>query len=411
MADARKAFLGLIACAEALSGARAAVNDVSGLLGAFGILTPEDDRLKHHDSAFCSGVRNLPGGRLACIYSDLGDVYAPLGDCAWHVCHAGIREMCVDMRCGEYLIARVYLGQCRAPGADASRVKRALAGYAAPTDEIERAYMSMPEADEARIEAAARLLEAALRGFVARDINREDAQAFLTARGELLSHKAAVYASRNLERGVRAEDVARALNVSRDALNRAFRRELKLTCAQYITQTRLELACRLLKTTSQSVNAVAVNTGMYVPAYFSRWFRAHTGLSPEAYRRNADAAEAPSSAPEHGFERAVDYAARARELIDARYATINSVGEIARRMHVSPEYLSRLFTRRYGVCLKDALAERRMREARALLVNTDLPVYAISEKTGYKDAAYFARRFRALSGCEPHEYRERNRAR
>lgn len=52
----------------------------------------------------------------------------------------------------------------------------------------------------------------------------------------------------------------------------------------YITKWRMNLACRDLASTQQSVDQVAENAGYESPAAFSRAFKKHVGISPAAWR-------------------------------------------------------------------------------------------------------------------------------
>jgi AraC family transcriptional regulator of arabinose operon len=49
----------------------------------------------------------------------------------------------------------------------------------------------------------------------------------------------------------------------------------------------------------------------------------------------------------------------------------------------------------------------RMREARRLLVETDLTVAEVARKVGFEDPLYFSRCFRHLTGVPPSHYRAR----
>ena len=55
------------------------------------------------------------------------------------------------------------------------------------------------------------------------------------------------------------------------------------------------------------------------------------------------------------------------------------------------------------------LEELRLAEARALLADEDLPVAEVAMRAGFKDAAYFARRFRRATGHAPVAFRMRAR--
>ena len=65
-----------------------------------------------------------------------------------------------------------------------------------------------------------------------------------------------------------------------------FKHERKMTMQQYHTDARMNIACRLLRSTFMSVSEVSAAVGYNDALYFSRCFRSVTGLSPSAYRKS-----------------------------------------------------------------------------------------------------------------------------
>jgi AraC family transcriptional regulator, transcriptional activator of pobA len=55
------------------------------------------------------------------------------------------------------------------------------------------------------------------------------------------------------------------------------------------------------------------------------------------------------------------------------------------------------------------IEDRRMLEARRLLLATDDKVDGVAERVGYRDPSYFRRRFRRAHGVPPQAWRERTR--
>ncbi|WP_172975955.1 helix-turn-helix domain-containing protein [Sulfitobacter sp. THAF37] len=78
---------------------------------------------------------------------------------------------------------------------------------------------------------------------------------------------------------------AEAIGVSVPHLNRLCRRILGTTPNALIRQRRMVEAKHLLEFTRHSVADIAARAGFSDPGYFSRSFRADTGLTPGAYRR------------------------------------------------------------------------------------------------------------------------------
>lgn len=83
---------------------------------------------------------------------------------------------------------------------------------------------------------------------------------------------------------VQVAQIARELAVSRDTLADAVRRLTGLTPTDFVTRHRLERAKVLLSVTDLTVARVARDVGYADPAYFTRLFTRHVGVSPRAFR-------------------------------------------------------------------------------------------------------------------------------
>ncbi len=102
-------------------------------------------------------------------------------------------------------------------------------------------------------------------------------------------------------------------------------------------------------------------------------------------------------------------AARVLEEIERRYREPLTVAELAEALAVSPDHLSRLVRKATGASISQWLTERRMAEARRLLLVADDPIAVVAERVGYRDAGYFGRVFRKLHGVSPRGWRARTR--
>jgi transcriptional regulator GlxA family with amidase domain len=91
--------------------------------------------------------------------------------------------------------------------------------------------------------------------------------------------------------------------------------------------------------------------------------------------------------------------------IEMRLHESLSVSEIARSAGVSYGYLSRLFQAAYGVTVVAYLRERRMKRARHLLLDSDLPIKAIAGSVGIADLHLFNKTIRRTFGCSPRQVR------
>lgn len=82
--------------------------------------------------------------------------------------------------------------------------------------------------------------------------------------------------------------------------------------------------------------------------------------------------------------------------------------EIARKLEITPEYLSTLFKRELGINFSTFLKQFRISHAKRLLKGTDMKIYEIASAVGYSDSKYFQRVFKEQIGISPGEYRAMN---
>lgn len=81
------------------------------------------------------------------------------------------------------------------------------------------------------------------------------------------------------------ERLAESVGLSVNQLGRLFRQETGDTLYQYYERRRLNLAQRLLSTTTLTLKEIAYRLAFSSPPHFSYWFRMHGGSQPSAYRR------------------------------------------------------------------------------------------------------------------------------
>lgn len=86
-------------------------------------------------------------------------------------------------------------------------------------------------------------------------------------------------------RPLRVEELARMSSLSVYQYERRMKKIFFLTAGQFIIKTRIDAACRLLKTTGDSIAEIAVACGFFDQSAFSRQFRTTTGLTPGNFRK------------------------------------------------------------------------------------------------------------------------------
>lgn len=93
--------------------------------------------------------------------------------------------------------------------------------------------------------------------------------------------------------------------------------------------------------------------------------------------------------------------------IHQHYADKITVSQIAMSAHISEREALRCFRRCLHMTPSDYLMEYRLHCVQRLLHEGALPVADIAQRTGFSDAAYFDKAFRAAFGMTPTQYRKR----
>lgn len=104
-------------------------------------------------------------------------------------------------------------------------------------------------------------------------------------------------------------------------------------------------------------------------------------------------------------EKNKDIIHRVKELIDENLETDVSLETIAGQVYVSSCYLSSLFKSKTGISYKTYITNAKLNHAKELLADTELPIYEIATKIGYKSPRHFSHIFQSQYGILPTEYR------
>lgn len=122
----------------------------------------------------------------------------------------------------------------------------------------------------------------------------------------------------------------------------------------------------------------------------------------EAERSGALGAEAPPAGLTSADRERI---AAARQLIEQKWSEKLTLEQIARSCGINRSKLARGFRELYHCTVSEAIAERRLAEARRQLIATDLPVALIGYRNGYQNNAAFTRAFGRRFGLSPSNFR------
>lgn len=97
---------------------------------------------------------------------------------------------------------------------------------------------------------------------------------------------------------------------------------------------------------------------------------------------------------------------KAKRIIDEDFGSKLSLEIVAKKIYISPCYLSTVFSRETGMTFKDYLINSRISRAKGLLHDPSAKIYNVAKAVGYSDARYFSDLFRKRVGMTPAEYRK-----
>ena len=91
----------------------------------------------------------------------------------------------------------------------------------------------------------------------------------------------------------------------------------------------------------------------------------------------------------------------ALKVLQQDFAFLDGVGDLAERLHVSQEYLTRIFRKHVGTTPGKYLNQVRVEHAKLLLQQGDHNVAFVADACGFANGNYFARVFRSMVGVSP----------
>ncbi|MFD1954117.1 helix-turn-helix domain-containing protein [Paenibacillus thailandensis] len=147
----------------------------------------------------------------------------------------------------------------------------------------------------------------------------------------------------------------------------------------------------------------------------------YSGTLPDLERlKDQDLADKPAEALLGYFEALMDKYA---EIVSGSHQSVKramayirehldeslSLQQVARHVHMNPNYFSELFKRESGLNYIEFVTEERLKRAMGLLAETPAKVSEIAGRIGYADLKHFNKLFKKYTGLTPSEYRGKRR--
>ena len=94
------------------------------------------------------------------------------------------------------------------------------------------------------------------------------------------------YVMQHYQQEINLSDIAKRANMSESAFSRYFKKRTRRTFSNFITEIRLEHACKLLVEDKMSISAIAMESGFNNLSNFNRQFKMVKNTTPLAYRNS-----------------------------------------------------------------------------------------------------------------------------
>jgi AraC-like DNA-binding protein len=279
--------------------------DWSGITRSHGDLALDFDRYQVHRSPFCEYAKSTAAGLRRCLrcrqaasHKALKQVGPVLG-----TCHMGLNEWVLPIRLGEQVLGILFGGQIHVAGSaglDKGRAKRKAAAVGISAARLASLGLRVPVIDKAgagdlrqRMELIVKFIVNQLRGEPAQNLSgkmvrRPVPQEIPSMRGKLreawVAKSGVEIARLDYHKPLSSTRIAARLGVSLSVFCRCFKEQTGRSFKDYVQDLRIAAASRLLIESESSIAYIASETGFQEPNFFSRVFRARTGLSPSQFR-------------------------------------------------------------------------------------------------------------------------------
>ena len=84
------------------------------------------------------------------------------------------------------------------------------------------------------------------------------------------------------------------------------------------------------------------------------------------------------------------------------------VSELAKKASLERAYFSTLFSKTFGVSLKEYISRKKIEHARFMLMDRNKKVDTVGKELGFIDGFHFSRTFKKYTGSSPREFRLKN---
>lgn len=194
-------------------------------------------------------------------------------------CHLGLSEAVVPIYDSDGILGFIMFGQVlMQERAERTREELRRRFREEEFPGIGEAIEQIPVKTSAELDAAITISKALLSYLLSN-------QWVTPAKSEFIRHMDS-FIEANLDKNITVEDICAEFHIRRTRLYTIAKKYLGCSIAVYIRKQRISHACRMLRDTDMSINAIAYAVGFSDYGHFSRIFQQIQGESATAYRRS-----------------------------------------------------------------------------------------------------------------------------
>jgi len=116
--------------------------------------------------------------------------------------------------------------------------------------------------------------------------NEDDVKNLAIVHGNIRIEKAIQYITANVGKNITRAEVAEILHINEEYFSKLFREYTGKTFKEYVLESKISTAKRLLIDTRLPVSTISIKIGYDNFSYFSKLFKKTTGMTPYEYRKN-----------------------------------------------------------------------------------------------------------------------------
>lgn len=230
-----------------------------------------------HDNSYCSYIKTVSGGNRLCRKQQKKVLEHCGQDPFCGLCYAGVFEYVYPLFNGEQTMGFISVSGygCKE---GRKRIHAAAEELDCSEKVLQKIYGTLREIPEKeRIDTLLYPLCSMLELAYRKEHKQE--------KEETLALRVIRYVKQRYASDLTTERLCEKFHCSRSHFSHTFKKETGKTFREYLTETRLEHARRLLRYSGLQVSEIAFSVGFNDANYFSNIFRSHEGCSPMEYRK------------------------------------------------------------------------------------------------------------------------------